>query len=124
MTSMDTFIKYDKEKPNRITKIYVPIDARLIAQQLGVDGDIVFSRLYYYLQKQHGYKEDGIEVPFFKFELSNGGRTERHVVHFPLLASVLANLDYENRKYWWPPVVAWFSVVVSVIAIVVAAWSH
>jgi hypothetical protein len=67
---LDTFIKYDKEKPNRITKIYVPIDARLIAQQLGVDGDIVFSRLYYYLQKQHGYKEDGIEVPFFKFELS------------------------------------------------------
>ena len=36
-----------KEENLRVTKNYVPIDIDLLGEELGVDGDIIFGRLYY-----------------------------------------------------------------------------
>ncbi len=47
------FCDFDEKKPSRQTKVYVPIDCELIARNLDLDADIVFGRLYYYLDKKH-----------------------------------------------------------------------
>ncbi|MDF5904668.1 hypothetical protein P4152_22960 [Pseudomonas aeruginosa] len=50
----------------RKTKIFVPIDCSLIADELNVDADIVFGRLYYYMQERYGYtRDDGSKVAFY-----------------------------------------------------------
>ena len=61
-----TFTEYSKKEADRSAKIYVPIDCGKIARKLGVDGDIVFGRLYYHLEKKYGYK------------LANGALVVRH----------------------------------------------
>lgn len=43
--------------PQRESKIFVPIDCDTVAKALGVDGDIVFGRLYYDLDNRYGYKQ-------------------------------------------------------------------
>jgi hypothetical protein len=39
----------------RITKNFVPIDVNVIGEKLGVDGDIIFSSLYYHLNQKYSY---------------------------------------------------------------------
>lgn len=55
----DEFSSYDKNSPTRSSKIYVPIDIGAIARRLH-DGDIVFGRLYYHLEKKYGYQRIGL----------------------------------------------------------------
>ena len=102
------------EENGRQTKIYLPINCAAIASELGVDADIVFGRLYYHLNNQYGYrKNDGSNVPFFELMVGSDSKC----VNFPLLASVLAGLQDENRKFtnnFWISVVA---IVVSAVAL-------
>src|SRR6185503_3617903 len=92
----ETFASYSGDKSERSAKIYVPIDIKALAAKFGVDEDLIFGRLYYHLEKKHGYKAaDGSDVPFFTLRV--GG--DRHCVNFPYLASILADLRSENRKY-------------------------
>jgi len=52
----DEFTSYGSSNaPIRRTKNYVPVDAATIAKDLGAEPDIVFGRLYYYLEHQHAY---------------------------------------------------------------------
>ncbi len=112
-----TFALCADENKSRSTKNYVPIDIKVIGQDLKVDDEIIFGRLYYHLDKKHGYKQDdGSQVPFFGLRI---GR-DIHCVNFPLMASVLADLRLENRKFWTATAVAVFSLVVSIIAIVLS----
>lgn len=93
------FASFDKSAPSRLTKIYVPISIDLIAEKFGVDGDIIFGRLYYFLNKKYGYKnDDGSKVEFFANSLSAGGKSEKHLINFPLLDSILTELNGENQK--------------------------
>lgn len=79
----------------RVSKPYIPIDCKLIARKLKVDGDIVFGRLYYHLQEKYGYnRDDGSKVAFFTLALAG----DRHRINFPLMASVLAGLEEESSK--------------------------
>jgi hypothetical protein len=90
----DTFANYSETAPTRSSKIYVPIDISEIAARLGVDGDIVFGRLYYYLEKKHGYQQQsGASVPLFALEA--GG--DRHCINFPYMASVLAAMRAHDQ---------------------------
>lgn len=41
------FVSYDKSTPSRSSKIYVPIDCAHIAEELGMDSEILFGRLDY-----------------------------------------------------------------------------
>ena len=111
------FTAYDPGNPDRVAKILIPIDCLAIAHDLGgVDPDIVFGRLYYHLEQKHGYDRPPGRVSFFALEA--GG--ERHCVNFPLLTSVLAGLQEERDRHVLTLWLSIASIVVSLIAIVVA----
>ncbi|MEX6677854.1 hypothetical protein QWI18_18220 [Pseudomonas sp. W2Oct36] len=57
----EEFQNHSREvESGRRSKIYVPIDCEVIAKRFDVDTDLIFGRLYYHLQKKHGYtNEDG-----------------------------------------------------------------
>jgi hypothetical protein len=111
------FAQFSDTHPTRKTKNYVPIDTKQIAADLGVDADIVFGRLYYDLEKRFGYKQhDGSLVHFFALRIGE----EKHLVHFPYLASVVSNLRSERRRNVTATVIASISLIVSIISIVIA----
>jgi hypothetical protein len=106
-----TFISFAREKPNRSSKIYVPIDIEVIAKHFSVDPDIIFGRLYYHFEKKYGFKqEDGSSVRFF----SLGSCSDKYIVQFPLLASVMATLREERNKHI---VATWLSVIAIIISV-------
>src|SRR5688572_15136054 len=95
----NSFISFDKNVPNRLSKIYVPIDVDLIAEKLSVGGDIIFERLYYYLDKKYSYKnEDGSLVKFFTNSLHSGANKERHLINFPLLDAIVSENNDEKLR--------------------------
>lgn len=110
----DEFAKYSKEERLRNSKIYVPIDCSEIAKQLGVNADIIFGRLYYHLENKYGYThEDGSKVCFFACKV--GG--DPHCINFPYLASVLATLMLENRRFNITTWIAILALIISIISI-------
>jgi hypothetical protein len=112
-----TFAGFSADAPERAAKIYVPLDIRSIAAGLGVDGDIVFGRLYYHLEQKYGCKNtDGSRVQFFALAIGD----DRHCVNFPLLGAVLAGLREERRKDLWAIWLAVTSLVISIVSIVIA----
>jgi hypothetical protein len=97
----DEFAQYKKEPGERKTKTYVPIDIDLIAKALDVDGDIVFGRLHFHLEKKFGHTEESEDgsmeyTPFFLIKSRWG---ERHLINFPLMASILADLIDREEKF-------------------------
>ncbi|QJR79968.1 hypothetical protein CA267_003815 [Alteromonas pelagimontana] len=114
------FCAYENDESIRASKIYVPISCDDIAEELKVDGDIVFGRLYYHLEKKYGYRQsDGSNVHFFAFKI---GATH-HCVNFPLLSSVLAGLQQEKRKFVLATTISVISLSISIISIGIAVWS-
>lgn len=112
----DDFAAYSKENPQRETKIFVPIDIEEIAESLDVDGDIIFGRLYYHLNKKYGYKNDnGSKVSIYATIQGDG-----HSVNLPLVASVLADLRKQNKKFKIATSIAVFSLIVSAISMVIS----
>ena len=112
-----TFISFSREKPNRSTKVYVPIDIEAIAKHFAVDPDIIFGRLYYHLESKYGFiQQDGSNVHFFALQSGS----DKHTVQFPLLAAVIANLREERNKHL---VATWLSIaaiITSVVSLVVS----
>jgi hypothetical protein len=96
----------------------VRVNNEEIARLLGVDVDIVFSRLYYHLEHKYGFKwEDGSSVNIFRLKL---GEERGHFVNFPYMASVLADLRYEHTKYVATTWIAVAAFLVSVAALLVS----
>jgi hypothetical protein len=88
------FSSFSKDKPNRQTKIFLPIDIKKIADELKVDEDIIFGRLYYDFEKRYGYKQDdGTNAHFFSLAVGN----DRHCINFPYAASILANIEFQQE---------------------------
>ncbi len=95
----------------RSSKIYVPIDCDALASQLGMDPEILFGRLYYHLDRKHGYTDgDGSEVHLFALRV--GG--DRHVIHFPLLTAVLAELEESQFRFTLPLVLSVAALLISI----------
>jgi hypothetical protein len=93
----NAFISFDQNVPNRLSKIYVPIDVDLIAEKLGVEGDVIFERLYYYLDKKYSYKnEDGNVVKFFANSLHSATNKEKHLINFPVLDVIVSDDNAEK----------------------------
>ena len=113
----DEFKSFDKNTKTRSLKIHVPIDIQSIADDLSIDGDIIFGRLYYDLEQRYGYKnDDGSRVCFFSLEV--GG--ERHAINFPYAASILARLRDENKKYRTAIVIAIISLFVAFVSLAIS----
>ncbi|MCW8924504.1 MAG: hypothetical protein OQK69_12910 [Gammaproteobacteria bacterium] len=101
------FVAYDKDESLRSTKIYVPIDCNVIASKFNVDPDIIFGRLYYHLDKKHGYtKDNGHKVHLFAMKAGE----DMHTVNFPMLAAVLAEHEQSYYRFLIP-------LVLSVVAL-------
>ena len=113
----DDFASFVGSEPTRSAKIMVPIDVRDLSSDMGVDPDIIFGRLYYHLERRHGYRQDdGSRVHLFALAAGD----DRHCINFPLASSVLANLRDENRKYRIVTGIAVVSLVVSVASILIS----
>ena len=111
------FADYSKETSSRDSKIYVPIDVDKVAHNLSVDVDIIFGRLYYDLDRRYGYSQkNGTQVKFFSIQFGK----DRHVINFPYMAAVLAELSDENKKFRIATVIALISLVVSIVSIFIA----
>jgi hypothetical protein len=123
----DEFKNFTRETPTRRVKNHVPIDIDAIARQLGVDGDIVFGRLYYLHCRWYNYteeKEDGrvIQVPFFDLSICG----ERHPIHFPMMAAILSDLRKEHKMHkhtLWTAVAALVVSIFGVVAsVIISLW--
>lgn len=119
------FDKYQKEfadegsAKNRASKIHVPINCKEIAHELGTDGDIIFGRLYYHLNKKYGYEhKDGVKVHLFAPRIAG----DRHCVNFPLMSSVLAGLQEEKQRHFMSQGLAIAALVVSAASFGVSLW--
>ncbi|HYF69320.1 MAG TPA: hypothetical protein VD884_14345 [Ohtaekwangia sp.] len=123
----DTFTTYSRGKDVadrvRISKIHVPIDLDKLGQKLGVDGDIIFGRLYYHLNNKHGYRMEhpagpdrrGSRVDLFVLQINNGDVTDIHTINFPFLAAVLADLRDQNKRNLWTIWIALGALIVSLL---------
>lgn len=99
----------------RQTKIYVPIDCEAIADDLNVDPDIVFGRLYYHLDNKYGYaQQDGSKVHLFASAVGK----DRHAVNFPLLSGILADLEQSWVRFTMPLIISALALVIAVISLV------
>jgi hypothetical protein len=87
---------------------FVPVDIRGIAKDLRTDPDIVFGRLYYYLDPKYARGDKRL------FTIKANEKID--CVHFPFMVSVLAELQYDNR---W----RWRAITISIIAIVISGLS-
>jgi hypothetical protein len=115
------FVHFEREPKTRGMKIYIPIDIPAIGQALAVDPEIVFGRLYYHLGPKYSRVDGQVEVPFFQKSFQRPGQPlERHLVNFPLLESVLAELEYEHRKFRLPVLVSVVSASVAAVALGIA----
>lgn len=112
----EDFKKFGKDQYSRKSKILIPIDIKSIAEELGVDGDIVFGRLYFYLQERYGYtRNNGSMVSLFIFK----SQDEMHLVNFPYLGSVLAGMREENSKFLLATFIAVGSAIISIISLII-----
>ena len=115
------YAEFSKDEQNRETKIYVPIDIEFLAKQFRIDGDILFGRLYYYLDEKYGFERpDGTKVHFFALAVGN----DRHVIHFPLLASVLAELKSQQRKHLFATWISIVAIGISIISVTISLLDH
>ena len=111
------YCSFSREEKTRETKIYVPINIKEIANNFHIDEDIIFGRLYYYLDEKYGYrKEDKSLVSFFTLSINE----DKHCVNFALLSSVLAILQEDNRRFWFTNMIAVYSIFLAALAIIIS----
>lgn len=114
------FHAYSNENKIRGSKIYVPIDVEVLARSLNVDVDIVFGRLYYHLNEKFSYKNaDGSRVEFFAIRVGD----DHNCINFPYLASVLADLRDQNRKYLTVTIIAALSLIIAIVSIIISIFA-
>lgn len=111
------FSDYSDENKTRSTKIWVPIDIEALSKRYRCDPDLIFGRLYYHLNEKYGPRNaDGQNVNFFQMRIGQ----DRHAVNFPLLASVLADLQDDRKRFIVSTRLAGISLLISAISIAIA----
>lgn len=110
------FKKYAREEPDRITRVRVPIDIGKIAKQCGVEEDMIFGRLYYHFNKKYSYTDERGERKTFFASLKFEGMS----VNFPLVASALADLEVEGRKFKIAVIMSGVALALSTLALALA----
>ncbi len=102
---------------DRVAGAFMQIDVAEIANQLDADPNIVFGRLYYYLEKKYGNKDEHLSL----FALKVGGRP--HCVNMLYLTSIVSELRREYGRYWWTMAFTAISVAISAISLVSSMWA-
>jgi hypothetical protein len=93
---------------------FMPIEISAIANKLKYKPELLFGRLYYFLDAKHRYKqENGAHVSLFLLNCKGLG----HCVHFPYLVSILAGHEEEHRKQSWSLAISVVALVLSLAAI-------
>ena len=111
------FADFSDENRTRSTKIWVPIDIEAIAKRYRCDPDLIFGRLYYHMNHRYGsHTGEGETVNIFNMRIGQ----DRHCVNFPLLASVLADLQEDRKRFQVSTRMAALSLVVSAVSILIA----
>jgi len=113
------FVKFDRTNPDRDAKIYVPIDTDLMGKRLGVDGDIIFGRLYYHFNNKYSFEKDGASTDFFALRQGK----DIHLVQFPYLASVLAELRADKNRHTSNFRISLLSVIIALISILISVFN-
>lgn len=117
--NLATFSAHTEDNKIRQTKIWVPIDIQALGKTFRCDPELIFGRLYYHFNGKFGSTSgDGDEVRFFHMRLGS----DKHVVNFPLLASVLADLQDDHKRFKVSTRLASLSLVVSSISIMLAVF--
>jgi len=115
--NLKAFSDWSEDNKTRVAKIWVPIDLDAMAKKFRCDPDLIYGRLYYHMNQKYGSRTgDGQDVNFFNMRLAN----DRHVINFPLLTSVLADLQDERKRFIISTRLAALSLVVSAISIGIA----
>ncbi len=114
------FSAYEQDESMRSAKIWVPVDIEALAGYFRSDPDLIFGRLYYHMNGKYGSRTgDGEEVQIFSMRI---GR-DAHCVNFPLLASVLADLRDDHKRFLVSTRIAALSLVISSVSVIIAlAW--
>jgi hypothetical protein len=111
-----SFSSFSRVDPTRGAKVLVPIDIVGIAKCFGIDPDII-GRLYYHLDPKYGFVQpDGSKVSFFLVQAGS----DRHCVHCPLLAAVIARLREERNKHLFATGLSIAAVVISLVSLVIS----
>ena len=114
---LETYVAYSDENPGRSTKLYVPIDVKVLAAHFETDADIIFGRLYYHMEQKYGFTDpEGSKVPFFAVRVGS----DKHAIQFPLLASILASLREEQNRYLWATWLSIAALALSVVSVVLS----
>lgn len=100
---------------SRAAKMYVPIDIDLMATKLDMEGDLLFSRLYSFLNDRYGVNSE-MKSPLFSLRVQD----DIHCVHFPLLASILADLKYKRRQANWTRWLSVTAILISGVSLIVS----
>lgn len=115
------YVSFEKNSKNRESKIFVQINCKDIAKEINVDNDIIFGRLYYLFEEKYGYvRKDGSKVSFFILGIGNDNK---RYVNFPLLASVLANLQQDKNKHRTSILLASLAIVISLVSLMTSIYN-
>jgi hypothetical protein len=110
----DDYLAFDVSNVERSTKIYVPIDIDAAADKLNFEADLLFIRLYSYLNDKYGANmNENAKSPLFLLRVGK----DVHCIHFPLLASVLADLEQKRRHESWTLYLSIAAFLVSVFGV-------
>ncbi|MEO0548627.1 MAG: hypothetical protein AAFZ91_01810 [Pseudomonadota bacterium] len=113
------FSAHTEENKIRQTKIWVPIDIDRLGRKFRTDPDLIFGRLYYHFNGKFASSTgDGESVSFFHMRMG----ADKHVVNFPLLTSVLADLQDDQKRFVISTRMAALSLIVSSVSIIIAVF--
>lgn len=116
---LSDFSAHTEDNKIRQTKIWVPISIDALGKKFGCDPDLIFGRLYYHFNGKFASSTgDGDDVSFFHMRMGS----DRHVVNFPLLTSVLADLQDAKKKFVVSTRLAALSLLISSISIMLAVF--
>lgn len=103
----------ENDENSRRTKIYVPISVEEIGNHFGVDKDIIFGRLYYYLNKKYNHRDFDNTLTYFFTSIKDDG----HCINFALLSSVLASLHEDYQNFWVTTTIAIYATIIAALAV-------
>lgn len=117
--NLKVFSAHTEENKIRTTKIWVPIDIDALSKRYRCDPELLFGRLYYHFNEKYGSSTgDGQRVNFFTTHMNE----DRNAVNFPLLTSVLADLQDDRKRFRVSTRLAALSLIVSSISIFLAIY--
>lgn len=116
------YLRFYEDRSIRPVKQYVEIDIPKVAERLGTDMEIVFTRLYNHLEPKHGYKNDEGDIVYF---FRNGytdvdGVHRKHLINFTLMGAVLSELRREHRQVVWTLTLSIVATAISIGSLVVS----